>query len=1292
MALKVISVLLTGDSTSLRSQLALAAREVDAFGNKVGGVGTSAASASKLMAVGFAAAGAAVAGSLAYAVKGAADFEAAMRNVNSISGLSEAAFKAQGDAVLDLSRKLPQSAKTLAEGLYDIASSGFQGAEGLEVLEESAKAASAGLTTTANSAKAITAVLNAYGRGAEDAADVSDVLFQTVNLGVVSFEELTGVIGDTVGAAAAAGIEIDEVGSAIAAMTLSGISASEAGTSLNRVITALIKPSDAMATVLASMGYESGHAAIQANGLRGTMEKLRVATGGNVTTIMELFNEVRGARGAFALMANEGENYRKVSEGITDAVGRQGATQRALNEQMKSLSAQFRVFVNGLNAVAIEVGTKLLPVISDLLSGLQRLGSGGIPQVQSALAALAPFFRSVTEIGADLVNIAKALVDGLGPLGKALGAIVAVGVIEALNVLSGLLADLTGFIEEHSGVITALAVIYGTNLALGIAGAAAQLAVWRLTAVSSAIASSGLALAIQQQVHYFGLLGLALRALPIVAVVGTIASAVTTIADARREADGLADSLAKGLNLSSQGGLDEYLKRINDQREEFREVTNEGNRFTRFLRSVVDVLPLTEAGLVKAQEGYKGLADEQMEAARASISFGENVNTIRHATGLSAEAVEELAKKLGIDLSQSFGKSKDGRDKIIGDFTKMKEAGRQAGVGVKDGAELTKEGIEEMAAAVAEAQKAIEDTAKKVGEVFSSSFDLVSNYAKAAKDHEKATGNVTAAQERLVEAQKNLAQLRERQSVDDKHTISDAQALAAAQDKVTEAQKGVAAANKAVADTSLSAFFAQQVADANKFATDIRRAAEAGLDPAIIKRLLEAGPEQAAPFLQAMLSGHVDRNVQMANESQRSLNEVNAQMIEAARVTQRAINATNTEMAADYEKAMEILAAKAALGGQATAEALAEKLGVGVEEVRRIAQEYVIVLAASINPLLDAIGAVPVYMGQEANGMRTAAGIQQADGGIVNFYAKGGVEDHVAQVAPAGAWRVWAEPETGGEAYIPLAESKRDRSVGILSEVADRFGMALVQYHEGGGTDELGLPFPPSFAGYGDQLGYSARETTKYAYDEAHAFAAEEKRKADERKRKESEAAAGAIGDAEVGSGWREITNYLDSVGQDYTVTSTVRPGAITSSGNLSNHALGKAVDMVGDMESIFRTLLNIGSTLSELFYDPMGYSIKNGARADFIVGGHDDHVHAATFDQGGWLQPGYTMAYNGTGRAERVTAHANGGVFGGTPGSSGSGVIVDIDYDRLAGAMSRVNLSVPVSSVAKGLHDMRRR
>ena len=64
--------------------------------------------------------------------------------------------------------------------------------------------------------------------------------------------------------------------------------------------------------------------------------------------------------------------------------------------------------------------------------------------------------------------------------------------------------------------------------------------------------------------------------------------------------------------------------------------------------------------------------------------------------------------------------------------------------------------------------------------------------------------------------------------------------------------------------------------------------------------------------------------------------------------------------------------------------------------------------------------------------------------GSVRRYAAGG-EDHSPQIAAGGEWRVWAEPETGGEVYIPLANDyRRDRAVAITAAVADHFGYSLV--------------------------------------------------------------------------------------------------------------------------------------------------------------------------------------------------------------------------------------------------------
>lgn len=64
--------------------------------------------------------------------------------------------------------------------------------------------------------------------------------------------------------------------------------------------------------------------------------------------------------------------------------------------------------------------------------------------------------------------------------------------------------------------------------------------------------------------------------------------------------------------------------------------------------------------------------------------------------------------------------------------------------------------------------------------------------------------------------------------------------------------------------------------------------------------------------------------------------------------------------------------------------------------------------------------------------------IYNADGNVLSF--AGGGEHHLAQIARPGDMRVWAEPETGGEAYIPFAESKRGRSMAIWRETGRRLG------------------------------------------------------------------------------------------------------------------------------------------------------------------------------------------------------------------------------------------------------------
>lgn len=116
--------------------------------------------------------------------------------------------------------------------------------------------------------------------------------------------------------------------------------------------------------------------------------------------------------------------------------------------------------------------------------------------------------------------------------------------------------------------------------------------------------------------------------------------------------------------------------------------------------------------------------------------------------------------------------------------------------------------------------------------------------------------------------------------------------------------------------------------------------------------------------------------------------------------------------------------------------------------------------AAAIRAAINSISGKTVSINVVATGVGAArAAISAlggfggfANGGVVDYYANGGIqrgglrrfargsENHVAQIAPAGSWRVWGEPETGGEGYVPFAPAKRPRSRAITEEIVRRLG------------------------------------------------------------------------------------------------------------------------------------------------------------------------------------------------------------------------------------------------------------
>jgi len=344
-------------------------------------------------------AGAAVAAFGVAAVKMQADFEKAMREVNTLVGATEEQFRQMSDEVVALSNKMGLSATELSQGLYQVVSAGVDAAHAMDVMTVAAKQAIAGVAGQKETVDALTTVINAWGLEVTDATRIADIFQTTIRLGKTTMTELAGTIGNVAPVAAAAGVRFDEVASAIAALTAAGIGTDRAVTGLRQVLATIIKPTEQTAEAAKKMGLDFSVAALKAKGLQGFLQDVAEATGGSVEAMAELFPNVRAIAPALALTGKAADKFAKAQENMAN---NSGESQKAFEEMEKSFSRRVAKIVTNLKNFAIVVGEKIIPVIEKLVEILKytievlTFSKDGAYGFKDALIILAGVYATAT--------------------------------------------------------------------------------------------------------------------------------------------------------------------------------------------------------------------------------------------------------------------------------------------------------------------------------------------------------------------------------------------------------------------------------------------------------------------------------------------------------------------------------------------------------------------------------------------------------------------------------------------------------------------------------------------------------------------------------------------------------------------------------------------------------------------------------------------------------------------------------------------------------------------------------
>jgi hypothetical protein len=331
----------------------------------------------------------------------------------------------------------------LLNAQYDIASAGFTTPQAnADVGKSSVDLSQAGFGDLAGSTNAVVRTLRALGDESDQASLRASQLFETTRVGLITLDQLTPVIGSLAVQSKQLGVDFAEVTASVAGLTTQGASAGEAATRLealfNEITTASPKANEALAAFRDEMGkpIQLNASALKEKGIKGIINDIKKATGGDVAKIQGLFS-TKEATEAVQLLISLGDkafgeytdriknvdtsDLGKEAEGRTKTIsGAFAQAQNSSQRQVEEFGSGFSDSVvnevlnanqsfKGLATGSAEAIGKLTGTFSGLVEKVKSIG-GFLATTFSSIAPLVLFTvigKKIKELGDSLKKEAK---------------------------------------------------------------------------------------------------------------------------------------------------------------------------------------------------------------------------------------------------------------------------------------------------------------------------------------------------------------------------------------------------------------------------------------------------------------------------------------------------------------------------------------------------------------------------------------------------------------------------------------------------------------------------------------------------------------------------------------------------------------------------------------------------------------------------------------------------------------------------------------------------------------------
>ena len=388
-----ISVEIVGDASSLSKAFSKASGSASSFGSKFG-------AAMKTVGKIALAGGAAITTGLALSAKSAIDFESSFAGIRKTVKATEPEFKKLERGMLDLSRTIPVNVNELNR-IGEAA--GQLGIKKQNILSFTETIAKLGVTTNLSSEEAATSLARFANITKLPQKEIGRLGSTIVALGnnlATTESEIVEFGLRIAGAGKQVGLTEPQILALGGALSSVGIGAEAGGTAISTVMITMAKAVQGGGAKLAGFAQVAGKTASEfaaqwkrdpSAALLGFIEGLdrTKKEGGNVFAVLDKLG-LGGIRVRDALLraAGAGDLFRRAVKLGTEAWQENVALNKEAEQRFKTTAAQWQLFKNNINAVAVIVGSVLIPVMQDALLAVSKFTRENWDTIQSVASAV----------------------------------------------------------------------------------------------------------------------------------------------------------------------------------------------------------------------------------------------------------------------------------------------------------------------------------------------------------------------------------------------------------------------------------------------------------------------------------------------------------------------------------------------------------------------------------------------------------------------------------------------------------------------------------------------------------------------------------------------------------------------------------------------------------------------------------------------------------------------------------------------------------------------------------------